>query len=404
MPTVHPPRKRVPFFEVRAAYEELKPDLDAAYRRVMESGRVLLGDELESLEAEFADYCEVKYCVGVGSGLDALSIALRAWEVGEGDEVIVPSMTFIATWLAVSSTGATAVAVEPREDTLNIDVERIEEAISPRTKAIIPVHLFGQPADMDAIRAVAGRHSLRVLEDNAQAQGARYKGKRTGGLGDAAATSFYPGKNLGAFGDGGAITTDDEAVARTARLLRNYGSPSRYEFVSRGFNSRLDELQAAFLRVKLRSLDEWNIRRAHIAAQYRALLNPVASRSPPPPGSVMVPEAPSWAAPVWHQFVIRHGQRDVLQRCLAAEGIETLIHYPTPPHLSLAYGEKPESCDMHRTRGGGWRTCSSGCGLPIAERVAGSVLSLPMGPQLGQSDIEAVAEAVNGILDGEDGV
>jgi dTDP-4-amino-4,6-dideoxygalactose transaminase len=256
---------RVPFLDLKAAHAELRAELDAAYARVMDSGWFVLGDELAAFEAEFAAYCGARHCVGVGNGLDALHLILRAMQIGPGDEVIVPANTYIATWLAVSYAGAAPVPVEPDPRTFNLDPARVEAAVTPRTKAVMPVHLYGQPADVDAVREVAARHGLRVIEDAAQAQGARYRGRAAGSLADAAGFSFYPGKNLGAAGDAGAVTTDDDALAAELRRLRNYGSPAKYQHDVKGFNSRLDELQAAVLRVKLRRLDEWNARRAAVA-------------------------------------------------------------------------------------------------------------------------------------------
>ena len=259
---------KVPFLELKPGYDELRGDFDAAYHRVMDSGCYLLGTELEQFESELATYCQVKHCVGLGNGLDALHLILRAYDIGSDSEVIVPSNTYIATWLAVSYAGATLVPVEPDPETFNIAAERIEAAITSKTKAVMPVHLYGQPADMDSILSVARKHGLKVIEDNAQSQGARYKGRRTGSLGDAAATSFYPGKNLGAFGDAGALTTNNAELADRVRTLRNYGSKKKYHNDHQGFNSRMDELQAAFLRVKLKRLDEWNSRRREVAARY----------------------------------------------------------------------------------------------------------------------------------------
>src|SRR6185436_8312757 len=292
----------VPFLDFSAPYEELKPELDEAYSRFMRSAWYILGKEVEAFEQEFSNYCGVKHCIGVGNGLEALHLVLRAWGVGEGHEVIVPSNTYIATWLAVSYADATPVPVEPDPRTFNLDPARIEAAITPRTRAIMPVHLYGQPADMDPIIEIARKHGLKVLEDNAQAQGALYKGRRTGGLGDAAGNSFYPGKNLGAFGDAGAVTTNDADLADRIRTLRNYGSKKKYYNEIKGYNSRLDEMQAAFLRVKLRKLDEWNDRRRVIANRYQEEL---AGSS-----SLTLPFVPSWAALGWHLYVIRHPQRD----------------------------------------------------------------------------------------------
>jgi dTDP-4-amino-4,6-dideoxygalactose transaminase len=362
---------KIPFLDIHASYAELKDEFDAAYHRVMDSGWVLLGKETEAFEAEFANYCEAKHCVAVGNGLDALRLVLQAWDIGPGDEVIVPSHTFIASWLAVSALGATPVPVEPNEATYNIDPERIEAAITSRTKVIMPVHLYGQPADMDPIMELAAKHNLKVVEDNAQAQGARYKGRRTGALGHAAATSFYPGKNLGAFGDAGAVTTSDDDLADRVRMLRNYGSKVKYQHELAGTNSRLDELQAAFLRVKLRRLDEWNARRKEIAKIYMARLKD---------GEHRLPLVPVWADPVWHLFVIRNHHRDKLQAQLAEMGIQTLIHYPVAAHLSGAYRylEQPPNS------------------LPIVQRISSEALSLPIGPHLQTEDVERVAAAVSG--------
>jgi dTDP-4-amino-4,6-dideoxygalactose transaminase len=356
---------KVPFLDIKASYLELKEEFDAAYHRVMDSGWVLLGQETEALEREFAAYCEAKHCMAVGNGLDALQLVLRAWDIGPGDEVIVPAHTFIATWLAVSNVGATPVPVEPDERTYNIDVSRIEAAITPSTKAIIPVHLYGQPADMDPIMELAAKHGLKVLEDNAQAQGARYKERRTGSLGHAAATSFYPGKNLGAFGDAGAVTTSDDELADKVRMLRNYGSKVKYQHELLGVNSRIDELQAAFLRVKLAHLDEWNARRKKVAAQYLSDLSSLKAQ-------LTLPHVPGWADPVWHLFVVRHPERDRLQQHLTERGIQTIIHYPIPAYRSGAY----EALGIKEGR------------LPICENLSREVLSLPIGPH-------AVADAIS---------
>ena len=362
---------KVPFLELKPTYDELRTEFDAAYRRVMDSGWYLLGQELEAFEAEFAAYCGAKFCVGVGNGLDALHLILKAYDIGIGDEVIVPTNTFIATWLAVSYAGATPVPVEPDAKTFNLDPNRIEASITRRTKAIMPVHLYGQPADMAPIMEIARRHGLKVIEDNAQTQGGRYKGQRTGSLGDAAGNSFYPGKNLGAFSDAGAVTTNDAQLAECVRTLRNYGSKKKYYNEVKGFNSRLDELQAAFLRVKLRKLDEWNKRRQTVAARYLAGLR----------GSLklMLPFVPEWAEPVWHLFVVRHSKRDGLRQKLAQADIGTLIHYPVPPHLSGAYANR------RWTRGT----------FPIAEELADTALSLPIGPHLTEEQADRVVEEIN---------
>ena len=359
----------IPFLDLKAPCLELQDELDAAYRRVMESGWYILGKEVETFENEFAEYCEAKHCIGVGNGLDALHLILRGYGIGPGDEVIVPSNTYIATWLAVTHAGATPVPVEPLASTYNIDPAQIEKAITARTKAILVVHLYGQPADMDPINALAKKHGLKVIEDCAQAHGARYKGRRAGGLGDAAGFSFYPGKNLGAIGDGGAVTTNDPELAERIRGLRNYGSRIKYHNEVLGFNSRLDELQAALLRVKLTRLDEWNERRRQVAAHYLQTLSGKEQ--------LVLPFVPDWAAPVWHLFVIRHAQRDLLQQQLQERGIATLIHYPIPSHRSQVYAREYQDCP-----------------LPIAEELAGSVLSIPMGPHLGSEEASVVTSSL----------
>ena len=359
----------IPFLDLGAAYRELQPGIDAAVSRVLASGYYILGPEVEAFEADYAAYCDAAHCIGLANGLDALHLALRALDVGPGDEVIVPSNTYIATWLAVSQCGAVPVPVEPDPATHNLDPTRIEAAITPRTKVILPVHLYGQPADLDPILAIARKHGLRVLEDAAQAHGARYKGQRIGGHGDAVAWSFYPGKNLGALGDGGAVTTNDPEVADRLRVLRNYGSRVKYVNEVQGYNSRLDPLQAAVLRVKLQHLDAWNARRAAIARQY---LEGLAG------SDLVLPHVPDGAEPVWHLFVVRHPQRDALQARLAEVGIGTLIHYPIPPHRQEAYAADGFAPDA----------------FPIASRMADEVLSLPMGPQLQMDDVARVIEAV----------
>ncbi len=366
----------VDFLNLKPAYLELQHDLDAAYARVMHSGWYVLGEELEAFEREWAAYCQTEHCVGVGNGLSALHLALRAMGVDPGDEVIVPSNTYIATWLAVSEAGAIPVPVEPDPATHTIDPTLIEAAISPRTKIILPVHLYGQPADMDPIMAIAQRHGLLVLEDAAQSHGARYKDRPCGSLAHAAAWSFYPSKNLGAFGDGGAVTTSDPALAHRIRLLRHYGSPKKYEFELQGTNSRLDPLQAAFLRVKLPRLDEWNTRRKQLAALYLEGLRDVSG--------LILSSVPDWADPVWHVFVIQVKDRDRVQHALAENGIQTLIHYPIPPHLSQAYAAQTPARAFPP--------------LPIAERLAESVLSLPMGPHLPPEDVATVIDTLQRIL------
>src|SRR5690349_409389 len=292
---------KVPFLDLKTVHAELREELDAAYRRVLNSGWFILGAEVEAFEKEFAAYCGAQHCVGVGNGLDGLHLILRAMEIGDGDEVIVPSNTYIATWLAVSYAGAKPVPVEPDERTYNIDPAQIESVVTDRTRAIIAVHLYGQPAEMDAINEIALRHGLRVIEDAAQAQGARFRGRVAGALADAAGFSFYPGKNLGALGDAGAITTDDGELADRIRQLRNYGSRVKYYNELKGFNSRLDELQAAILRVKLCKLDDWNDQRRRVADSYLTMLREA---------DLLLPFVAPHIESIWHQFVIRHPQRD----------------------------------------------------------------------------------------------
>jgi dTDP-4-amino-4,6-dideoxygalactose transaminase len=367
--------RKIPFLDLKQTYLELKTELDSAFHRVMDSGWYIDGAELKAFESEFADYCNVKYCIGVGNGLDALHLILRAMEIGAGDEVLVPSNTFIATWLAVSYAGATPVPVEPDEKTHNIDPKRIEAAITKKTKAVMPVHLYGQPADMEPILEIADRYQLKVIEDAAQAHGARYKGKQVGGLGHAAGFSFYPGKNLGALGDGGAVTTNDPLIAEKVKNLRNYGSQKKYSHEIKGFNSRLDEIQAALLRVKLHHLDEWNARRLELVETYRRYLAGIEG---------LVPEIAIGFESVFHLFVIRATNRDALQAGLKEAGIETLIHYPVPPHRQGAYASMQNMP------------------LPIAERLAGEVLSLPIGPHLSIREVEEVAHNVKLCLKGLD--
>ncbi len=359
----------IPFLELGASYRELKPEIDAAVSRVLESGWYILGPEVEAFEAEWAAYCDAKHAVGLANGLDALTLALRALDIGPGDEVIVPSNTYIATWLAVSGVGATPVPVEPDQATHNIDPARIEAAITSRTRALLPVHLYGQPADMDLILDIAKRHGLRVIEDAAQAHGARYKGQRIGAHGDIVCWSFYPGKNLGALGDAGAITTDDTALAERVALLRNYGSRQKYVNEEAGLNSRLDPIQAAVLRVKLEVLDEWTERRRTVATAYTVGMAQ---------SDVILPHVPDWADPAWHLYVVRTSDREALQDRMTEAGIGTLIHYPIPPHMQKAYTDMeimPEA-------------------LPMARDLASEVLSLPMGPQLSLDQVQNIVNAL----------
>jgi dTDP-4-amino-4,6-dideoxygalactose transaminase len=359
----------VPFLDLQAPYAELRQALDAAVHRVMERGWYILGEEVCAFENEFAAWIGAAHCAGVSNGLDALHLVLRAWDVGPGDEVIVPSNTYIATWLAVSYAGATPVPVEPDARTYNLDPERIEAAITPRTKAILPVHLYGQPADMDAIMSIAHAHGLKVLEDCAQAHGAIVRGRNVGALGDAAAWSFYPGKNLGALGDGGAVTSNDAALIDRIRVLANYGSRVKYHNIEKGFNCRLDEMQAAILRAKLPALAEWNARRAAVASEYAKRITR---------RDVTLPFVPGWCEPVWHLYVIRTANREAIQKSLSEAGIGTLIHYPIPAFSQPAYPEFNAHADE-------W---------PIAAQLANEVLSIPIGPHMPPEQVEYVAEAI----------
>jgi len=362
-------RVDVPFLDLKPAYAASRAAIDAAMARVADSGWYLLGKELAEFEAAYARFCAVPHCVGVANGLDALHLGLRALGVGQGDEVIVPSNTYIATWLAVSQCGATPVPVECDAATYNIDPALIEAAITPRTKAVLPVHLYGQPADMDPINAIAARRGLAVLDDCAQAHAASYRGRPVGCLAALSAWSFYPGKNLGAFGDGGGITTADSALDQKLRVLRNYGSGKKYHFEVKGINSRLDEIQAAILGAKLAALHAATAERRSIAAQLLSEL-----RGTP----LVLPHVPDWATPAWHLFVVRHEARDRLQAALAERGIATMIHYPVPPHLQPAYSELGYAAGD----------------LPISERLHREVLSLPLWPGMSQAQIDAVIQAL----------
>ncbi len=357
------------FLDLKSINLAHRDELKAAFERVLDSGWYILGQEVKAFEQEFADYCGTPHAVGVSNGLDALHLILRAWGIGEGDEVIVPSNTYIATWLAATYAGATPVPVEPDEVTCNIDPARIEAAITPHTRAIITVHLYGQPADMDAIMAIADRHGLKVIEDAAQAHGAMYKGRKVGSLGHAAGFSFYPGKNLGALGDAGAVTTHDAELADKVRVLANYGSQQKYHNELQGFNCRLDELQAALLRVKLPYLDAETRRRQDIATLYQQGLQDCG---------LALPTVLADTDPVWHLYVVRSLKRDELQKQLAAQDIGTMIHYPIPPHLQTAYaGLAYQQGDF-----------------PVAERIHQQVLSLPMGPTMNNAQVATVIAAV----------
>jgi len=371
----------LPFLDLKAINAAHRAELVQAFERVLDSGWYVLGHEVQAFEREYAAWCGAAHAVGVANGLDALSLVLRAWDIGAGDEVIVPSNTYIATWLAVTHVGATPVPVEPDELCFNIDPAGIEAAITPRTRALLPVHLYGRPAEMAPILDIARRHGLKVLEDGAQAHGATYCGQRLGVHGDATAWSFYPGKNLGALGDGGAVTTNDPVLAERLRTLRNYGSQRKYHNDEIGFNSRLDELQAALLRVKLPLLQAGNEQRNAVAQQYLAGLAGLSG--------LTLPDVPLTAgsSSAWHLFVVRHAQRDRLAAALAQAGVGTVIHYPVAPHSQPAYAAL------------GWPQGS----LPISERLHAEVLSLPIGPtqtavQTAQV-IDAVRRAAKGLAE-----
>lgn len=372
---------RIPFLELAPTYHELKEELDLAISKVLSKGWFILGEEVEAFEKKFAQFVGVKHCIGVGNGLEALHLVLRAWEIGPGDEVIVPANTFIATALAVSYCGATPIFVEHDPLTRNIDPNRIEEAITAKTKAIIPVHLYGQAADMDPIMKLAAKHGLKVLEDAAQAHGTRYKSKHVGSFGDAAGWSFYPGKNLGAFGDAGAITTNDSNLGDRVQTLRNYGSHKKYFNEVKGFNSRLDELQAAILRVKLRHLNEWNERRKVLAGIYLDKLAPLSLPDATRKGPwLKIPQNFEGFEPSWYVFVVEFCQgkaeRDRVQKQLAEYGIGTMIHYPVPPYRQEAYKELGLLEGQY----------------PLADQLADSCLSLPMGPHLSIDCVENITE------------
>jgi len=360
---------KIPLVNLNRQHEQLRDEIAAAIDAVIRRGDFILGADVEAFEREFADYCGAKHCVGVGNGLDALVLALKGLGIGQGDEVIIPANTFIATALAIQRTGATPVLVDHDPDTYTLDPRRIHAAITSHTKAILPVHLYGQAADMDAIRVIADEHKLKVIEDAAQAHGARYKGRRCGSLAHAAAFSFYPGKNLGAMGDAGAIVTDDDELAQWVRVARNYGSVEKYRHTVRGYNSRLDSIQAAVLRVKLRHLDRWNEIRRERAEQYLELLSGI---------DVVLPSTATYAEHAFHLFVIRTARRDDLLKHLNARGIGAAIHYPVPIHRQVAMGR---GCIVPRP-------------IPNTEAFADELLSLPLCPNLTTQEVETVAEEV----------
>jgi dTDP-4-amino-4,6-dideoxygalactose transaminase len=355
--------------DLKAQYDTISEEITAALQSVIETSAFVGGNAVREFEKEFAAYCEVKSCVGVGNGTDAIYLVLRALGIGAGDEVITVAHTFIATSEAISMTGARPVFVDIKEDTMLMDPALLEAAITPRTKAIIPVHLYGQPCEMDAIMEIAERHGLKVIEDAAQAHGARWRGRRVGSMGDAACFSFYPGKNLGAFGDAGAVVSNDEDLIERVRMIANHGRLEKYTHKMEGVNSRLDGLQAAILRVKLRHLDAWNESRRRHADFYLDTLTEGETRA-----QTVHPDA----TPVWHLFVLRVSEREAFQQQLKSDGIATGIHYPVPLHLQPAY----EHAQISRET------------LPITERVASEVVSLPMYPELTSEQLEAIVNAV----------
>ncbi|MBM3249795.1 MAG: DegT/DnrJ/EryC1/StrS family aminotransferase [Candidatus Omnitrophica bacterium] len=370
---------QIKFLDLSAAFLELRSEIEEAVSKALEKGQYILGENVSLFEEEFARYCGVKFCVGVGNGLDALELILRACGFGAGDEVIVPANTYIATVLAVSNVGATPVFVEPDEGTFNIDPEKIEAAITEKTKAVMPVHLYGQAVRIDSIREVCQRHGLKLIEDAAQAHGAKHFGKKAGSLGDAAGFSFYPGKNLGACGDGGAVTTNDERIAEYIRIARNYGSEKKYYNSLKGVNSRLDEVQAAILRVKLRYLDEWNSRRQKIARYYLEHINPAKK------DGFILPVCLEENEHVWHLFVIRAKERQKLIAHLKENGVDTLIHYPVPPYSQVAYKEI-----NHLSKN-----------FALTNKLSDEILSLPMGPHLSFDEASYVCKAVNDFITGK---
>jgi dTDP-4-amino-4,6-dideoxygalactose transaminase len=361
--------KNIPFLDLKEINGKILSELTETAAKVIESGWYILGDSLHNFETNFAKYCGVSDCIGVANGLDALKIILKAMDIGKGDEVIVPANTFIATLLAVSNVGATPILVEPHEKTFNINPDLIEEKISSKTKAIIPVHLYGQLASMEKIKPIAQKYNLKIIEDSAQAHGAKHENIIAGRFGDAAAFSFYPGKNLGALGDGGAITTNDPQLAEKIRTISNYGSQKKYEHIVKGVNSRLDELQAAFLDIKLKYLNEENDKRRSVAKYYREnISNPL----------IELPQVEfNEESHVWHLFVIRCKNREKLQNYLKNKGIQTLIHYPIPPHKQLAY-KNINILD-----------------LPITEKIHKEVLSLPVSPVIKDNEVEYIVKIIN---------
>lgn len=360
----------IPFVSFEPMHKEIKEEMLNKFKEVYEKNWFIQGDEVKKFEKEFAEFCESKYCIGCGNGLDALYLILRGYDIGEGDEVIVPSNTYIATALAASYVGAKPVFVEPDLLTYNINPQIVEKAITNRTKAIMAVHLYGQPADMDEINRIAKKYNLKVIEDSAQAHGALYKGRKTGGLGDAAGFSFYPGKNLGALGDAGAVVTNDKELADRIRAISNYGSDRKYHHIYKGTNSRLDEVQAAFLRIKLKNLNKWNEDRRKTAQKYINGINNA---------NIIKPVEADYAKHVWHIFSIRTDKRDEFENHLNDNGIGTNTHYPIPMHMQEAYK------DLNIKQGA----------LPISEEISNSVLSLPMWYGMKDEEIQYIINKIN---------
>ncbi|WP_160687141.1 DegT/DnrJ/EryC1/StrS family aminotransferase [Clostridium sp. C2-6-12] len=360
----------IPFLNLEPMHTEIKDEMNNAFKKIYDKNSFILGDSVTSFEEEFAKYCNAKYCISCGNGLDALSIILRGYDITEGDEVIVPSNTFIATALAVSYVGAKVVLVDPDIKTFNIDVNKIEKAITPKTKAIIAVHLYGRPSEIDKIKIICNKYNLKLIEDSAQAHGAVYNGNKTGNLGDAAGFSFYPGKNLGALGDAGCILTNDESLAKKMKAIRNYGSEIKYNHKYKGVNSRLDEFQAEFLRIKLPYLDKWNATRQKTAKLY---LEGIKN------DKIILPIVNSEYDSIWHVFPIRTESRDALAIYLKSNGIETLIHYPIPIHLQKSYKDL------------GYKAGD----FPVAENISNTVLSLPLWYGISEDQINHIINVLN---------
>lgn len=361
---------KVPFVSFEPMHKEIKKEIIIKFKEVYERNWFIQGEEVKKFEREFAEFCGTKYCIGCGNGLDALYLILKAYGIGKGDEVIVPSNTYIATALAVSYAGATPVFVEPNLDTYNINPKLIEKAITNKTKAIIAVHLYGQPVDMDEINIIAQKYNLKVIEDSAQAHGSLYKNKKVGNLGDVSGFSFYPGKNLGALGDAGAVVTNNKDLAEKIRAIANYGSDKKYHHIYKGTNSRLDEIQAAFLRIKLRNIEKWNDNRRKTAEKYiKGINNP----------NIIKPYESEYVKHVWHIFAVRVDRRDEFKKYLEYNGIGTMIHYPIPIHMQKAYKEL-------KIREGTF---------PIAEKISNEVVSLPMWYGMSDEEISYVINIIN---------